>query len=227
MKKNGMCAVKSMAVTAVFLLSLSGISEGAQVNKAKRNLTQKSVSQKKEKAVKASMRKVQEEKAEELSYKEKKIFLGFDLGVFVPLEKLGDMVGPQASGRVFFQYQDIAWWFGLGADAGFTQLADKTYDGNISFLYFIAHPFITFPLGKGFDLQVLFGAGVVVVMAELNGRYTDINELSGDPIIDAGMNVTYTFMGRYAIGIETKYYHIFENRYYNGIEVSAFFGIRF
>jgi len=225
MKKAGMFAVKSMAVAAAFFLVMSDISEGAQVNKAKKSVTQKSVSQTKGKAEKASAKEAKEEKAAEMSYKEKKIFLGFDLGAFVPIQDLGNMVDPQASGRVFFQYQDIAWWFGLGADVGFTQLADKSYDGTLSLLYFVAHPFITFPLGRGFDLQLLFGGGVVI--AELKERNSSLDDLSADPMLDAGMNITYTFMERFAIGIEAKYYHIFEDKDYTGVEASVFFGIRF
>ncbi|HOW84367.1 MAG TPA: hypothetical protein PK573_17515 [Spirochaetota bacterium] len=158
---------------------------------------------------------------------EKKMLVGFDLGYFMPLQKLGEIVDGQVSGRVFFQYQDIVWWFGIGIDAGFTQLDDKTYDGNIRLLNLVAHPLLTFPLGKGFDLQVLAGVGMSVVMARLQDRSDIFDKTSLDPMIDAGVNVMYNFLGAYAVGIEGKYYHLFEDVGYNGVEVSVFFAVRF
>jgi hypothetical protein len=146
---------------------------------------------------------------------------------------LGDMVDGQFSGRVFFQYQDIVWWFGLGADIGYTMLADKKYDGTVSFMNFVAHPFLTFPLGKGFDLQLLVGVGMSVAMVDLKASPADgveaCKKTSVDPMIDAGFNIIYTFQVRYAVGIEMKYYHTFEDpRYtFNGVEASVFFAVKF
>jgi hypothetical protein len=157
----------------------------------------------------------------------KKMLLGFNLGYFMPLEDLAELVDGQVSGRVFFQYQDIAWWFGLGVDVGFIQLDDSRYDGNIRFLNCILHPLLTFPLGRGFDLQILAGAGMAVVMASMEERRNMMNKTTVDPLVDAGVNIMYSFMGRFTVGIEGKYYHIFENTDYNGGAVSGFFGGRF
>ncbi|HOO72243.1 MAG TPA: hypothetical protein PK926_10820 [Spirochaetota bacterium] len=189
--------------------------------------TTKPLSKAAAKAVKDEKQAKDEKLDESAAVPKKKMLLGFDLGYFVPLQDLGDIVDGQVSGRIFFQYQDIIWWFGLGVDGGFTQLDDNTYDGNIRFLYFIAHPFLTFPLGKGFDLQLLAGVGLAVIIANMEERNNVMNDASADMMIDGGVNVMYTFMQRYTVGVEAKYYHIFENTDYNGVEVSVFFGIRF
>lgn len=142
-------------------------------------------------------------------------------GYFIPGKNESAMLNPHWAIKVMLQQNNIQKTvFGLGVDLSYTKLADKEYNGSIT--YTTALPVVTFtlPLNKIVYFQAKAGPGLSVLLSKINNS----SDSSLSMTLGGGSGIFFLIKNSFIMGCEGMYHYYFQIHSSNSKSVYGYIG---
>ena len=150
--------------------------------------------------------------------------IAFGGGLFKTFNEIGNVLGVGGNAKMFFLYNKIAKGFGIESEIGYNYIPDKELENSfVGILPFVVSPLYMFET-KYIDFQLKAGLGFAYVSGYVDGSSVSS---SVDLTISAGFSMSHVFNNGFYLGLDTKYYYIFETKGANCLSASAMFGYSF